>query len=661
MLSTRKPKNKVTFYFTFMILLLMASTVRSENLTLTISANNYQITPAGQPGFSAIEMDGFGAITIPGAPQLPAKTFLIAIPAGASVTQVQFFKTAPTVLPGRYKITPAKMVVRGEKNEFDFSLKDRLEARKKYQENYDAIYLKDHPYPSQIATYLGQGQWRKYRYIRVRFCPFQYFPKSGRLTYYSSCTVSIDYTTPPEGSKEWEKVQSSLVDTVMEDLISERLLNYQQARAWYQPKLTRRFASNQQEKYDYVIIVENKQMRQVVDQFKRWKEKIGYRVKVVTLDSIFTNVGGADKAEQIWNFLRDNYSGEKWGFRYVLLIGDVDRLPIRFLFPADDEWAYASDYYYAKLTMPWDVDQDGKWGEFQDDHLDPTPDVLVGRIPSNNTAVVARILDNMMEFEQDTGSWKRKALLAMGIMDYAPSGKTDEAVLAEYLKTHLFDPHGWTYTTLYEKGGISPSAYRSDMPLTEANFLASLGSRVQGVVNISAHGSPTGFSSQVWFKDIDGNGKHDPKTELTYNDFSNINRLPGNLLSITFLTGCSTGPPCDIKSSSITSSRQICKTPKQNLGKTYLTHNAPAVIASSAGSDYSSNWNSPADGNWNSLNFYFFENMIQHNMHAGDAFYLAELEYATNHRLQRGMRVFNFLGDPSLSLPGYNDRPGGTD
>ena len=48
-------------------------------------------------------------------------------------------------------------------------------------------------------------------------------------------------------------------------------------------------------------------------------------------------------------------------------------------------------------------------------------------------------------------------------------------------------------------------------------------------------------------------------------------------------------------------------------------------------------------------------------MRAGDAFYAAQLKYATNHGLQRGMRVFNFLGDPSLTLLGFDNRPGGTD
>ena len=88
---------------------------------------------------------------------------------------------------------------------------------------------------------------------------------------------------------------------------------------------------------------------------------------------------------------------------------------------------------------------------------------------------------------------------------------------------------------------------------------------------------------------------------------------------------------------------------------------APAVIASSAGSDYCQNWSKPADGHQQSFNYYFYDHLINKDEKVGDAFFDAHLDYATKHHLQRGIRVFNLFGDPSLTVKGIDDRPGGTD
>jgi hypothetical protein len=59
--------------------------------------------------------------------------------------------------------------------------------------------------------------------------------------------------------------------------------------------------------------------------------------------------------------------------------------------------------------------------------------------------------------------------------------------------------------------------------------------------------------------------------------------------------------------------------------------------------------------------YYFCNNLINNDMRIGDAFYQARLNYHINHGLSRGICVYNLLGDPSLTLTGIEDRPGGTD
>ncbi len=85
------------------------------------------------------------------------------------------------------------------------------------------------------------------------------------------------------------------------------------------------------------------------------------------------------------------------------------------------------------------------------------------------------------------------------------------------------------------------------------------------------------------------------------------------------------------------------------------------MIASTAGSDYDDDWIGPNDpeGYGQSLNYYFYRHLIEQDMKAGDAFFAAQEQYVVEHQLQRGIRVFNYFGDPSLIMKGVEERPGG--
>ena len=53
------------------------------------------------------------------------------------------------------------------------------------------------------------------------------------------------------------------------------------------------------------------------------------------------------------------------------------------------------------------------------------------------------------------------------------------------------------------------------------------------------------------------------------------------------------------------------------------------------------------------LNYYFYHQLVNNDEKVGDAFFDAHLQYVNNHKLQRGVRVFNLFGDPSLIIGGY--------
>jgi hypothetical protein len=130
--------------------------------------------------------------------------------------------------------------------------------------------------------------------------------------------------------------------------------------------------------------------------------------------------GGADAPERLKKFLHAEWRGA--GLTYVLLAGDCDVMPVRFMMldrvtePAFDCAFYASDLYYADLARAdgsfddWNARADGiharYFGEVHGEHhkdspinfdaVSYLPEIAVGRLPVSTRedlrAIVAKIL-----------------------------------------------------------------------------------------------------------------------------------------------------------------------------------------------------------------------------------------------------------------------------
>jgi hypothetical protein len=427
----------------------------------------------------------------------------------------------------------------------------------------------------------------------------------------------------------------------------------------------------------YLLILGDFALLPAVQPLAAWKEQLGYDVQVLTVDQIFEAYPYGDDAERIWAFLHDRVPLP----RYVLLIGDIDTIPMRTLYPDGDPayppsdprhhngLGYGTDYYYAEHTMAsWDVDGDNRWGEFTDDSFDYSPDLFVGRLPFNDPEPVQAICSNIVTFEQDTGEWKRRALLAHGFLFQPPEAGvpgSDCASMAEYLRTTLLVGLGWTTTTLYEKGGVGPSAYPCADGLSQPVYESYCGLQAYGVINCAAHGNGTSLNGIRWLYDLNGSGFCDLAEEWAYNSYSRRDRIAAHpAQSFMFLNGCSSAPILGDDPNFAASplrSLYLIRNPRPALAfKDYLLHGAVGVIGASAGSRGSDNWISPASGGSLSLNQYFYEFLVGMGVPVGDAFHYAQWAYVENHSLEREMRVFNFYGDPSLVLNGIsNTKRGG--
>ncbi|OYT62196.1 peptidase C25, partial [Thermoplasmatales archaeon ex4484_30] len=107
----------------------------------------------------------------------------------------------------------------------------------------------------------------------------------------------------------------------------------------------------QNDVYDLLIIAPS-EFSDALQPLVEHKENYNISTKIVTIDEIYGGtyfvVKGRDDAEKIKYFIKNAI--EQWGIKYVLLVGNSEKFPIREAYAYDGEEAYfISDLYYADI------------------------------------------------------------------------------------------------------------------------------------------------------------------------------------------------------------------------------------------------------------------------------------------------------------------------
>ncbi|HEC83341.1 MAG TPA: hypothetical protein ENI46_02505, partial [Firmicutes bacterium] len=213
-----------------------------NELVLTLTVSSYEVLP-GETGVR-LRVDDAGYLGCPGKPALPVRRFLIALPPGTRACSVELIEIESLALEGFYHVEPAAFpipLVQGH------ALRSSLEdLQHQWQTNYEAVYGCDDAFPKSPVWLSARGTYRNYSYAAIAFCPFSYFPKSGRLIYHPQATVRIIY----------EKLRDEAIDpTIAPDSrtqarASSIFENYAEIRDLYSSQREHSLATT----YDYVII-----------------------------------------------------------------------------------------------------------------------------------------------------------------------------------------------------------------------------------------------------------------------------------------------------------------------------------------------------------------------------------------------------------------------
>ncbi len=231
------------------------------------------------------------------------------------------------------------------------------------------------------------------------------------------------------------------------------------------------------------LIVSTNSIIHGFDSLALWKRQKGYRVKLITMEHIVTSYSGSDDAEKLRNALKEYYADS--GLVYVLLGGDVDKIPARVVYAmtceahfADDEDSIRADLYYSDLDGTWNYDGDTVYGEVEDS-VDLYPDIYVGRVPVDSIDEARDFSRKLINYEQNPTPLAENALFFAQILWQDPYTNSGES--KDYIDT-TFMPQYYNITKLYEASGNE--TYES---------VTSALKEGQGIINHAGHGWWTGM------------------------------------------------------------------------------------------------------------------------------------------------------------------------
>jgi len=223
----------------------------SETMVVNLDlpdGSEYRVADTGNG--HRVDIEGYGYLTTPGEPMLPAKSILICLPPGARVRSVDVDLTGGEEFLGRFRIKPAPMILplgfACDQREY------RRQMRAEYERNTQLAYSSSATFPPRPGRITGSGSWREYRYVSVSVCPCTYHPGSGKLTHYATAQVGIDYEVQATDAGASSLDGGRGLNPPADEEARTLFVNYDQIRDLYRPLEMSPEAALAS--YDYVII-----------------------------------------------------------------------------------------------------------------------------------------------------------------------------------------------------------------------------------------------------------------------------------------------------------------------------------------------------------------------------------------------------------------------
>jgi fibronectin type 3 domain-containing protein len=509
------------------------------------------------------------------------------------------------------------------------------------------VYGKNAFFPASHVGKPAPGQLDRFKLVEVPVYPYRYNPRTGELR----ALLGGRLVVTAQGAVLAPSVRAATADNAAVDQRHTEQLralvdNFDAAIQPYglptvDPSRAAASAASGSDTVDYLIITTEaiKTASSYLGLFADSKLGRNFSVKLLTDATYYQRSAsgtwtcvltdctggwgggiGDPAADRIRSWLVNHHLESP--LQYVLLVGNphpvTGDVPMKMAWPNLRDSVNPespTDLYYAELSGNWDLNGDGKSGDFAGDYgpggCDKYAELSVGRIPFyGDISALDHILAKIVLFEhtQDT-AWRKKALLPMEPLDKDTPGYH----LAESIKTNELIPQEWGSFRIYEEDyGVAPEL----TPTNVTNVRNSWRSFQPGLTVWLTHGSPVSASDIM--------------------DEAAVSYLDDAHPAFVFQGSCLNAHP---------------ETPN-NLAYTLLRNGAVGTVAATRVA-----WYNPGQTDYDNTRataggwaHHYAENVVS-NMNAGDALNLTRSQLAIDSEVWwMNETDFNLYGDPSVGI-----------
>lgn len=397
----------------------------------------------GQPnvnriqGYDQIQFANCMQSAIAGQPSLPWQSISLMLPQGTEAAAIEVELSDFQTMEGNYSLYP-----------YQSALTYSDPVRKQFEKD-ESLYASKSIYPVQAYGQLSTHFLNGIGFAFSAFTPMQYIPRTGQVRYATKAIVRI--TTTAAKSDQTRKLWLNGDN-------AQRAMRLAQNPEMLQTYNTKGRAMGG---YD-LLVVTKQQYINAFDEYVKFYQTRGLRIRVIDLETITNTTEGRDNAEKLRNYIIKEY--EENGIMMVNLAGDVPSIPYRgFYCFADSGGGYEdsdipADLYYAALDGTWNDDNDNRWGEIGEDDL--LPEIGIGRMCFSNQNELDNMLHKAMTYQNEPVLGEFHKIIMGGEHLYDNPMTNGSQYLELLIGTH--DDNGYTttgipedydFTRLYEEEG----------------------------------------------------------------------------------------------------------------------------------------------------------------------------------------------------------------
>ncbi|MCP4293443.1 MAG: hypothetical protein GY780_16575 [bacterium] len=444
------------------------------------------------------EIEGLHSLSEPGQPLLPVQNLVLLIPAGRTVTSawIEPLNTRSEKSSRSLALASAHVTDGGE-----LVYTRRMEA-------FEGVF------PASWGEFGGTHTWRGYNLLTMNVYPIRASvgTADGALEYLEDFAVRVLYDDGSDQIMALERERLVPGEKESNEEVLRQIIHNKSALSGYSrihgvtvaedkgPFNPTRTPSLSGSPVQYLIIT-NAEMEAEFQRLADYKTSLGMNTIVATREFISSNYrNGADIQETIRMFIKDAYA--KWGVEYVMLGGDTDVLPARYVdntfYPVSGSTEIPVDMYFACLDGNWNANGNAHYGEAEaevegaGDLVDFAEEVYLGRATVSNATAARSYVDKIIAYETAPphSEWTNNILFAAEVLFWVNNEEDGDIVLDgakfvdEMINDLIIPCTDMNYTRMYETDELYPR----DAELTREALIDSLNTGHYGIFNQIGHG-----------------------------------------------------------------------------------------------------------------------------------------------------------------------------